>query len=432
MMAPSAIKVEHLSKRYAVGQGPHRHDTFYDLLSHGLRHPLRALRSVGPGTDKEQFLALQNVSFKVQPGEVLGVIGRNGAGKSTLLKVLSRITAPSNGRVEIRGRLASLLEVGTGFHPELTGRENIFLNGAILGMSRGEILAKFDEIVAFAELDGFIDTPVKRYSSGMYVRLAFAVSAHLDVDVLIVDEVLAVGDAVFQERCLRKMENVSRGGRTVLFVSHNLGAVSRLCQRGIVLDKGELVFDGSADLAISQYTARSNTTAAVDNLQLMGDLGEKLSIERVSINDSTQCFGQVFFPDNEIRVAITGLARERIPELRVTVAIYKSGLHVLSLHDLREPRDLCVGQFQSTIAIPALHLSPGEYSLELGAYSLKGRHWLWATRVAAFAVASKWFPDFDIGTEMGLVNLPIWGNRTDKPDELTAGDCTRLPKRSVR
>jgi lipopolysaccharide transport system ATP-binding protein len=430
-MAQPAIKVEHLSKRYTVGQSPVHHDTFYDLLSYGLRHPLRALHNMRGESRHGQFEALRDVSFEVKPGEVLGVIGRNGAGKSTLFKILSRITAPSAGRVEIRGRLASLLEVGTGFHPELTGRENIFLNGAILGMKRGEILSKFDEIVAFAELEGFIDTPVKRYSSGMYVRLAFAVSAHLDVDVLVVDEVLAVGDAVFQERCLRKMEDVSTGGRTVLFVSHNLGAISRMCQRGIVLEKGALVFDGTADKAIAQYMATLNMATAIDARQMLGDLGERLHIERISVNDSTQSFGQVFFPDQEIVVRIGGLAVQRVPELRVTIALRKEGQHILSLHDLREPRDLAPGQFESTIVIPALHLSPGQYSLEVGAYSLSGRHWLWATQVAAFAVASKWYADYDIGTEMGVVNLPIWGSRTDKPSEPTTRAYNDTPVRSM-
>jgi len=193
------------------------------------------------------------VNFEVKPGEVVGIIGRNGAGKSTLLKILSRITDPTEGKIEIRGRISSLLEVGTGFHPELTGRENIFLNGAILGMSRQEIKQKFDEIVAFAEVERILDTPVKRYSSGMYVRLAFAVAAHLEPEILIVDEVLAVGDAAFQKKCLGKMSDVAKEGRTVLFVSHNMGAVSNLCSRAIVLSKGSVDFDGSTDDAVQYY-----------------------------------------------------------------------------------------------------------------------------------------------------------------------------------
>ena len=206
----------------------------------------------------QRFLALDDVSFEVQRGEIVGIIGRNGAGKSTLLKILSRITAPTSGRVKMRGRVASLLEVGTGFHPELTGRENVFLNGAILGMSREEVRKKFDEIVAFSEIENFIDTPVKRYSSGMYVRLAFAVAAHLESEILIVDEVLAVGDALFQKKCLGEMKNVGRQGRTVLFVSHNMASIEGLCQKGIVLDKGTCRFIGKSVDAIKYYDLSSN------------------------------------------------------------------------------------------------------------------------------------------------------------------------------
>jgi lipopolysaccharide transport system ATP-binding protein len=220
------------------------------LSSFTPRSPLSA-----PGSSTEEFYALKDVSFEINQGERVGIIGRNGAGKSTLLKILSRITEPTKGRIEITGRVASLLEVGTGFHPELTGRENIFLNGAILGMTKAEIKKKFDEIVAFAEIEKFLDTPVKRYSSGMYVRLAFAVAAHLEPEILIVDEVLAVGDAQFQKKCLGKMEDVGKEGRTILFVSHNMGAVRSLCHRGIVLDGGMIRFIGDAERAIAEYSS---------------------------------------------------------------------------------------------------------------------------------------------------------------------------------
>jgi lipopolysaccharide transport system ATP-binding protein len=219
-----------------------------------LLSPLRSSRtSVQDSSDSADLWALKDVSFEVQPGEVLGIIGRNGAGKSTLLKILSRITEPTSGRAVIRGRVASLLEVGTGFHPELTGRENVFLNGAMLGMKKAEIARKFDEIVAFSDVERFIDTPVKRYSSGMYVRLAFAVAAHLEPEILIVDEVLAVGDAVFQKKCISKMSEVAHGGRTVLFVSHNMGAIRELCALALMMDKGRLIQTGSPDRIISQY-----------------------------------------------------------------------------------------------------------------------------------------------------------------------------------
>jgi lipopolysaccharide transport system ATP-binding protein len=250
-MSDFAIRMERLSKKYEIMLGKHRHDTLRDQISESfgsLFH--RNGRSHG---NRETFWALKDLSLEVKPGEVIGVIGRNGAGKSTLLKILSRITAPTFGSAEIRGRVGSLLEVGTGFHPELTGRENIYLNGAILGMKKTEIERKFDEIVAFSEIDKFIDTPVKRYSSGMFVRLAFAVAAHLEPEVLIVDEVLAVGDIAFQRKCLGKMEGVAKQGRTVLFVSHNMAAVENLCQQVIVLDKGHLVFKGTVKKAIDYY-----------------------------------------------------------------------------------------------------------------------------------------------------------------------------------
>lgn len=237
----SAIKVENLSKRYVIGH-QQAHDTLRDALSQGVRGLWSRFRR--RRIEQEEFWALRDVSFEVQPGEVLGIIGRNGAGKSTLLKILSRITEPTAGSVRLRGRVASLLEVGTGFHPELTGRDNIHLNGAILGMSRAEIRRKFDEIVAFAEVERFLDTPVKRYSSGMYVRLAFAVAAHLEPEILIVDEVLAVGDADFQRKCIGRIGQVARDGRTVLFVSHNMQVVSTLTQRCVLLEQGRVAAIG--------------------------------------------------------------------------------------------------------------------------------------------------------------------------------------------
>jgi lipopolysaccharide transport system ATP-binding protein len=241
-MSTPVIKAENLGKRYIIGHQRSKDDGFRHILEDVMRAPLDWLRS-RPKPQKRQredFWALRNVSFEIKQGEVVGIVGRNGAGKSTLLKVLSRITEPTEGRIDIEGRIASLLEVGTGFHAELTGRENIFLNGAILGMTRAEIKRKFDEIVAFSEVEKFLDTPVKYYSSGMYVRLAFAVAAHLEPEILVVDEVLAVGDAQFQQKCLGKMREVSQGGRTVLFVSHNMAAVQALCTRGILMEKGRL------------------------------------------------------------------------------------------------------------------------------------------------------------------------------------------------
>src|SRR5437870_342733 len=253
MSSDTIISVEGLGKMYRLRTGGQRGER-YTALRDVITDKTKSLfRRNGSQLSKEDFWALRNVSFEVRQGEVVGIIGRNGAGKSTLLKILSRITEPTEGKVTLRGRVASLLEVGTGFHPELTGRENIFLNGAILGMSRAEIREKFAEIVAFAETEKFLDTPVKRYSSGMYVRLAFAVAAHLEPEILIVDEVLAVGDAEFQKKCLGKMQEVSKGGRTVLFVSHNMAAIKSLTTRSVVLDAGRVVFDGAAPAAIHAY-----------------------------------------------------------------------------------------------------------------------------------------------------------------------------------
>lgn len=255
-MSDTVIRVENLYKEYRLGVLGHGTLT-RDLQSWWARVRGKEDPNAKIGQDYKnngrRFLALEDVSLEVKQGEVLGIIGRNGAGKSTLLKILSRVTAPTKGLVKIKGRIASLLEVGTGFHPELTGRENIYLNGAILGMTKKEIDKKFDEIVDFAEIEKFIDTPVKRYSSGMYVRLAFAVAAHLEPEILLVDEVLAVGDASFQKKCLGKMGEVAQGGRTVLFVSHNMGAVQKLCRRCILLDQGNLILNDNADQVISSY-----------------------------------------------------------------------------------------------------------------------------------------------------------------------------------
>jgi lipopolysaccharide transport system ATP-binding protein len=251
-MSLPAIEVSGLSKRYII-EHESRHDSLRDTLHHKARQLWRRYRW-GTRFEREEFWALRDVSFAVQPGEVVGIVGRNGAGKSTLLKILSRITEPTAGKITLRGRVASLLEVGTGFHPDLTGRENIYLNGAILGMQRAEIRRKFDEIVAFAEIERFLDTPVKRYSSGMYVRLAFAVAAHLEPEILIVDEVLAVGDMAFQKKCLGKMQSVAQGeGRTVLFVSHNIHAVRQLCRTGVLLGEGRLKAHGPVAKVLDAY-----------------------------------------------------------------------------------------------------------------------------------------------------------------------------------
>lgn len=257
----SAVTVRGVGKRYRLGQ----HGGGYQLLSEQISERFRTLGRRPPRNG--EFWALRNIDFDVEAGETFGIIGHNGAGKSTLLKVLSRVTPPTEGEIRMRGRVGALLEVGTGFHPELTGRENVFLNGAILGMRRQEIAARFDEIVAFAEIDRFIDTPVKRYSSGMYLRLAFSVAAHLEPEVLIVDEVLSVGDLAFQEKCVRRMESVAGEGRTVLFVSHNLGAVKKLCPHSLLLARGEVIDLGPTDRVLDTYVHHARSDAWTDLAQ---------------------------------------------------------------------------------------------------------------------------------------------------------------------
>jgi lipopolysaccharide transport system ATP-binding protein len=284
-MSDTVIRVEALSKRYQIGANRRLEGLRHTLEKSIRRGYQRLLGKKLPSTSTEDFWALKGVSFEVKRGECLGIVGRNGAGKSTLLKVLSRITQPTEGEIRIRGRLASLLEVGTGFHPELTGRENIFLNGAVLGMRRAEIRRKFDEIVAFAEVEKFLDTAVKYYSSGMYVRLAFAVAAHLEPEILIVDEVLAVGDAPFQKKCLGKIGEVAKQGRTALIVSHNMVAVSGLCQRAVHLKNGSLVGDGPSSEIIAKYmsTGAGNLSKAIWPTPAEGPGSDKLRLQSVTI-----------------------------------------------------------------------------------------------------------------------------------------------------
>jgi len=290
-MSEVAIRVENLSKLYHLGVEQARYKTLRDTLAQAMTAPLRWFKSspCEPQVPLSGHLwALKGVSFQVNRGEVIGIIGPNGAGKSTLLKILSRITRPTEGSVDIYGRVGSLLEVGTGFHPELTGRENIYLNGAILGMKKAEIDRKFYEIVAFAEVEKFIDTPVKHYSSGMYVRLAFAIAAHLEPEILLVDEVLAVGDAGFQKKCLGKMENVAQGGRTILFVSHNMGIISTLCERALLLRDGRIDFIGPAPKAVSAYLASFREAAGLTKEWRFEEApgGKRAKVKSVSIADA--------------------------------------------------------------------------------------------------------------------------------------------------
>ena len=310
----TAISIQNVSKAYrlgVIGHGTLREDLqSWWAKVRGKEDPNRIIGSK-EAIEGDTLWALRDVSFDVEQGSVWGIIGANGAGKSTLLKILSRVTAPTSGQIKVRGRVASLLEVGTGFHPELTGRENIFLNGAILGMTKAEVRKKFDEIVAFSEIEKFIDTPVKRYSSGMYVRLAFAVAAHLDPEILVVDEVLAVGDAAFQKKCLGKMGAVAKEGRTVLFVSHNMGAVRNLCQQGIVLRHGRVAFQGAANDAVDCYLSKSSESNAT-------------TWERSSPSPSPESGKNVFFERAWMDMPEGGFSTDKPLEFRFLVKAVRS------------------------------------------------------------------------------------------------------------
>jgi lipopolysaccharide transport system ATP-binding protein len=358
-----AIRVENLSKMYKIGRAYRWHDTLRDLLVESAQGLLRRKR----GADREEeFWALRNVSFDIQPGEVVGIIGRNGAGKSTLLKILSRITEPTSGRAVINGRVGSLLEVGTGFHPELTGRDNIYLNGAILGMKRSEIAKKFDEIVAFAEIEKFLDTPVKRYSSGMYVRLAFAVAAHLEPEILLVDEVLAVGDAAFQKKCLGKMGEAAKGGRTVLFVSHNMAAIAQLCRQSLLLDKGAIIKYDNSDLIIKEYLSsniRNKYIVRWDSLEdapgdelvrlLSACIVQNGSVTSIiDINQPSQLFIE-FNINKPVKNLITGF-----------FLFNSQGICLFDCDDWRE-NQLKPGKYQKHVFIPAQLLAEDHYAIDI-------------------------------------------------------------------
>ncbi len=363
-MPALAVTIENLGKRYTLGRQKAKGDGLSHAVESAIRSPLTWLRSRRrEKLGRAEFWALRDVSFQIRQGEVVGIIGRNGAGKSTLLKLLSRITVPTEGRIKIDGRVASLLEVGTGFHQELTGRENIFLNGAILGMTRAEIVRKFDEIVEFSEIEEFLDTPVKRYSSGMYVRLAFAVAAHLEPEILIVDEVLAVGDAAFQRKCLGKMGSFAQSGRTVLFVSHNLEAVRSLCQRGVWLKDGHLHQDGKAEDVIETYfnSVSSERTFSCENQ----DYG--LAIHKVVLKTSRGAESNQFCPGDDLAVEISYNAQKRIE--RPIIALGVMGINgscftANMLLDGHVPAAL-EGEGQIRCTFRALPLLPQSYSVKM-------------------------------------------------------------------
>jgi lipopolysaccharide transport system ATP-binding protein len=371
------IRAEGLGKKYLIGHqaSRERYVALRDVLARtakgfllSARDMLRG-RQLVAGGEIEEFWAVKDVDFEIKRGEVVGLIGRNGAGKSTLLKILSRITEPSTGRVQIEGRVASLLEVGTGFHPELSGRENIFLNGAILGMSRAEIKRKFDEIVDFAEVEKFLDTPVKHYSSGMYVRLAFAVAAHLEPEILIVDEVLAVGDFEFQKKCLGKLQDVAGQGRTVLFVSHNLAAIGSLTHRAIVLSKGNVAFDGSTAEAINMYSTIATPAAGANCWQFDSvgkQRGKPASIIGVSVRGPSKDLPPV--AGDECRLAITVLANQSVSRVRFSIGVddqFGRRLFSVDTRKYNKYYDLFLGEKTIECMISTLMLRDGDYNLHV-------------------------------------------------------------------
>jgi lipopolysaccharide transport system ATP-binding protein len=428
-MSEVVIKVEGLSKRYRIGTQQQGNPTLREKLNETALGPLRAARRVFPrngngnvasGTGQKAsanrnnastIWALKDVSFKVQRGEVVGIIGRNGAGKSTLLKILSRITEPTDGYADITGRLASLLEVGTGFHPELTGRENIFLNGSILGMRGMEIRSKFDEIVAFSEVEKFIDTPVKYYSSGMYVRLAFAVAAHLDPEILLVDEVLAVGDAGFQKKCLGKIGDVAKEGRTVLFVSHNMGAVTSLCDRAIWLDEGKIQLAGATRSIINKY------------LSLKPSHSQTIDLTRATLGSSK--------PKFQLRSLtwLTGIPPQHGATLRarvefdvasavedITVGIGFSSLEGVRLltyetdyQDGFRPSLDVPGRYSVECEIDSLPLAPATYALDVGCRSGDGHALDYLPSIAQIAIIpGPTTPGYIVRQDAGVRLQSIW------------------------
>ena len=359
------ITVQNLSKKYTIGHQTHgSYQTFRDTLAHQARSLYQRVRHpFSPNPEEvrtEEFWALKDINFEVNQGDRIGIIGRNGAGKSTLLKILSRITHPTTGRIHLKGRVSSLLEVGTGFHPELTGRENIFLNGAVLGMGKLEIKRKFDEIVAFAEVEKFLDTPVKRYSSGMYVRLAFSVAAHLEPEILIIDEVLAVGDVQFQKKCLGKMEEVGEEGRTVLFVSHNMGAIQQLTKKCLLLDKGQLNFHGNVLSAIERYQEIGTQKCKYEQNRIDSNF-EDFKIERLYFDNSKleKGFNKPFYLSLDLK--LTKIYRGVSFGFGIVNSL---GARVMTLEKIID--ELPTGTFSLEFELTEHYLPPGRYSLTIG------------------------------------------------------------------
>ncbi len=372
-MTDIALNIEKLSKSYRIGSRLDHHQTLRDRIANIFKNPFQGRNA--SGTDENWIWALKDFSCEIKQGEVVGIIGRNGAGKSTLLKIISRITEPTQGRVRVWGRVGSLLEVGTGFHPELTGRENIYLNAAILGMKKREIEQKFDEIVAFSEIGKFLDTPVKHYSSGMYVRLAFAVAAHLDPEILLVDEVLAVGDVLFQKKCLGRMGNVAKEGRTVLFVSHNLEAVLALCHKGIYLNGGQLAASGDIQSVVDHYLkdTLSERTSQINVSNHARDIGLAASpFQILELKFLTDNKDLIYKIGERLQLEMTYELKSPVDGLRIGLAINTLLNQRLStFHTPLEESMINVGKNKILLQVDTSQLKPGTYMIDVGARSGK-------------------------------------------------------------
>jgi len=408
-MSDTVIRVENLGKKYIIGhQKQERYTSLRDVITDKVKSFGQVLsrREEQEDPTHEEFWALKDVSFEIKQGDRVGIIGRNGAGKSTLLKILSRITEPTEGRISINGRVASLLEVGTGFHPELTGRENVYLNGAILGMDRVEIKRKFDEIVAFAEVEKFLDTPVKRYSSGMYVRLAFAVAAHLEPEILIVDEVLAVGDAQFQKKCLGKMEDVGKEGRTVLFVSHNMAAIRTLCSKAILLSAGNLAYYGDLTQAISFYMQNDcQSSLDVHNYTHIKS-SEIAAIQKIHIQnflDGSNYFS-VF---DSIEILIEYVIFKEIKELEFFVLFYSQDGEIQACSFQRDSRLLTNPKsFEGAIKLIFQNcLAPGRYFVSAGIFDQNKEFLDWIEYGESFTVESSFSDGKPYDHRLGKVTV---------------------------
>jgi lipopolysaccharide transport system ATP-binding protein len=369
------IKVQNLSKQYRIGKGLSSYMTLREKMAEMIQTPLKRLRNGNHTQQVATIWALKDVSFEVHRGEVVGIVGRNGSGKSTLLKTLSRITQPTTGSIELYGRCGSLLEVGTGFHPELTGRENVYLNGAILGMSRAEIKQHFDEIVAFAEVEQFMETPVKHYSTGMYLRLAFAVAAHLRTEILFIDEVLAVGDIEFQRKCLGKVEGVAREGRTVMLVSHNLGAVTQLCRRALWLNEGRLELDGNSRDVVAGYFSQSYTGKhSWERPEENGDeLERELILRSVRLRQQESETTGVMRFDQEFTVEVEYEVKKAVADVSIVLRIVSESGTIIFTSSDRDTRDelrassCAEGRYSSVCRIPGKLLKSGKFFLTVGA-----------------------------------------------------------------